>query len=147
MLVAEDLDFDMARALDEFLEHDAAIAETGFRFAHSAGEFGLEVCGFRDLTDTPAPAAGDGLDEQRVADPLGGFGQCADILRLAAVTGQHWNARLFGDALGFILRAHRADGSGRRADPGEAGSDYRFCEGRILRQKAVAGMDGVGACL
>ena len=36
MLVAENLDFNMARALDEFFEHDAAVAKGGFGFTHGA---------------------------------------------------------------------------------------------------------------
>ena len=147
MLVAEDLDFDMAWALDQFFEHDAAIAEAGLGFAHGAGEFGLQVSGARDLADAPAPAAGDGFDEERVADLFGGFGQCADILRLTPVAGEHGHARLFGDALGFVLGTHRADSSRRRADPGETGGEDRFGEGGVLGQEAVAGVDGVGARL
>jgi hypothetical protein len=43
------------------------------------------------------------------------------------------------------LRAHRGDRGRRRPDPDEAGVQHRLREVGVLRQEAVAGVDGVGA--
>ncbi len=42
------------------------------------------------------------------------------------------------------LVAHRLDGRGRRADPGDAGPGDRLGEPGVLGEKAVAGMDRIG---
>ena len=145
MLVAEDLHFDMARAPDQFLEHHAAVAERGFGFSHSAHKFSGQIRGPGDLADAPAPAACDSLDKERITDFFGGFRQRADVLRLAPVAGEHGHACFLCDALGFVLRAHGADGSGRRADPGESGGEDGFSEGGVFGEEAVAGVNGVRA--
>ena len=48
------------------------------------------------------------------------------------------------EALGLDLVAHRGNGFRRRTNPGEASLDHRPREARILRQKPVPRMDGVG---
>ena len=47
----------------------------------------------------------------------------------------------------FDLVAHRLDRLDVRADEGDARLGERAGEGRVLRKKAIAGMDGVGAGL
>ena len=47
--------------------------------------------------------------------------------------------------LGLALRAHGADGGDRRPDEHDAGIGHRLREFGILRQEAVARMDGLGA--
>ena len=43
------------------------------------------------------------------------------------------------------MTAHRLDRLGMRADPGQAGGDHGAREIGVLRQEAVARVDGVGA--
>src|SRR5437867_12652182 len=66
--VAQDLEFDMVRIFDEFLDVHAGIAEGLFRFAAGgvvAFDQGDVVVGD---AHTPTAAAGDGLDHDRIAD-------------------------------------------------------------------------------
>ena len=71
MLVAQHLDFDVARIDDEFLDEDAVIAEGRLGFGLGAGEAFLHF-GFR-IGDAHAlaAAAGGGLDHHRIADLAG----------------------------------------------------------------------------
>ena len=73
---------------------------------------------------------------------LAGFG----IGRDAAVRARHHrNAELLGGALGLDLVAHQADVLGLGADEMHVVLGEDFGKARVLRQKAVAGMHGVGA--
>ena len=63
-----------------------------------------------------------------------------------AVRARHdRDAEALGRLLGLDLVAHDADVLGRRADEGDAVLLQDLGEARVLRQEAVAGMDGVGA--
>ena len=92
----------------------------------------------------PPPPA-DALMITGIAD-LGG-----DALRLAVVgdgavgAGHDRNAEPLGGALGLDLVAHDADMLGRRADEGDVVGGQDVGELGVLRQEAVARMDGVGA--
>ena len=145
MCVAEDLDFDMARLLDQLFQHDPAIAEGTLGFAHRAFEFGLQLARLGDKTNAAPPAPGDRLDQQRKAHAFRGLGERFEFLAFAAIAGQHGHARLFGNALGFIFRAQGPDRLGGRADPDQPGCLDGFGEIGILGQEAIARMDGIGA--
>jgi hypothetical protein len=58
------------------------------------------------------------------------------------VTRHERHARLFHHALRGRLVAHRRDRFGRRPDEHDAGGAAGGGEFRVLRQEAVAGMDG-----
>jgi len=57
----------------------------------------------------PLPPPPAGLDEHRVADPVGLALQQRRVLVLALVARHQRHARLGHEALGFGLQAHRLD--------------------------------------
>ena len=68
--VGEELDLDVAGALEVTLEKDGFVAERCLRFAARRGEGILELGRPADDPDTASPAAGRGLDDQGKADLL-----------------------------------------------------------------------------
>ena len=140
VLVAEHLDFDMARIFDEFLDEHPLVAEGVFGLRARAGE------SFRHLglvardAHALAAAAGGRLDHDRIAD-LGG-----DPLGVVRV-GDNAEMARDGRNLGFGRRclrrdlvAHQTDGVGIGTDEDDAG--FRQCdrEGFAFGEKTVAGM-------
>ena len=146
--VAEQLHFDVARARQAALEIDRGVAEGGARFrsrrAHRAGQIGR----VGDRAHALAAAAGDRLDQQRVADRGGrlrdvGVGDVGRERILGAGHDRHAGARRRRPRRG--LAAHRLDRFGRRPDEGQAGVAHRGGEVFVLGEEAVARVDAVGA--
>jgi hypothetical protein len=96
--VAEDLDLDMAGVGDELLDQDGGVAEGGSGLAAGRGEGGVEVAGVVDAAHALAAAAGDGLDEDGVADERGLVGEEGVVLVLAVVAGDDGDAGLLPSA-------------------------------------------------
>ena len=142
--VAEDLHLDVARAGDVFLDQHARVAEGGLALALGRGKAVGEVLGAVDLLHALAAAAGDRLDQHRIADGVGFLAQALGRLVVTEVAGGDRDAGLDHQRLGGVLQAHGADGGGRRADPHEAGGHDRLGEVGVLGQEAVAGVDGLG---
>ena len=145
--VAEDLDFDVARALDQLLDVDFGVAEGALGFAGGVAERGFELA-LRDPRGAcpcrrrrPRPSAGSGSRgcARELAAPRRGDGVIG--------AGHHGRARGDGGAARGGLRAHGADGRGRGADEDDAGVLAGGGEIGVLAEEAVAGMDGLGAVL
>ena len=129
--VREELDLDVARALDVALAEDPVVAEPGRGLAASGLERLFELLrGAHEPHAAPAPA-GRRLDHEGEADLLG----------IAALDDR--NAGLRREPLRFELVPGRADRLRRRADEPEAGRDDRLGEARVLGQEPVAGVDRV----
>ena len=71
MRVGEDLDLDMARRQDVFLDQHAGVAEGGLRLALGAVERGVEIGAPLDTPHALAAAARHRLDQHRIADLVG----------------------------------------------------------------------------
>src|SRR5262245_6407754 len=69
--VAEQLDLDVARALDVALAEDAFVAERGCGLAAGCLERFLQFFGNADDAHAAPAAAGGCLDDERVADLIG----------------------------------------------------------------------------
>lgn len=135
--VGEDLDLDVAAALDVGLGEDLAVAEGGGRLG--GGRLHLLLEGVEVAYDAHAAsaAARGGLEEK---GQVGGGGSSrVDGVEERDPGGAH---QLLGPGLG----GHRLDGFGRRADPGESGGGDVAGEACVLGQESVAGVDGVRAC-
>ena len=143
--VAEHLHLDVAWAGDVFLDQDAGIAEGGLALALGRGEAVGEVFGALNLPHPLAAAAGDGLDQHRIADGVGLGLQTGQRLVLAEIAGRDGHAGGDHQGLGGILQPHGADGGRGRADPDQAGGHDGLGEVGVLGQEAIAGMDGLGA--
>ena len=136
----------MARLGEIFLEIDRVVAEGGLGFdawrcaiasASSSGVAG-------DLHAAPA-AARRRLDDHRIADLVGDPQRLGLVLDRALGAGHAGDAEPRRGALGLDLVAHQADVLGLRADEGDLVLVEDIGEARVLRQEAVAGMNGVGA--
>ena len=114
--VAEDLHLDVLGARDVALEEHVGPAERRLRLALRLFELGLQLV--RALHDAhPAAAAAEaGLDDQRIADPLGhartSSAACDRLLR----AGNRRDAGLLREALRRGLVAERFELVGGRAD-------------------------------
>ena len=144
VLVSQHLELDVARALDELLHVEIAVAERGRRFGLMPAE---KVRAARLLVAHDAHAATTAarrsLDDDRKADlprPLECF---VGAGKNAVRTGQNGHARLFHGGAGLLFFSHQAGNFRRRADELDVAGLADFGEVGVLRQQAVAGMDGV----
>ena len=101
--------------------------------------------GALDAAHALAAAAGDRLDQHRIADCVGFLLEALGVLVLAEIAGRHRHAGLGHQLLRRVLQAHGADAVRLRPDPDQPGVDHRLREIGILREEAVAGMDRLGA--
>ena len=147
VLVAEQLDLDVARIDDEFLDEHAVVAERRFGFRLRAGKtFGDFGFGPGDA-HALAAAAGGGLDHHRIADLVGDLHRLLVVGDDAEMAGHGRDLGGRGGLLGFDLVAHGGNGLGVRTDKDDAGGFQRLREGLALGQEAVARVDGLGAAL
>ena len=120
MLVAEDLDFDVARLLDEFFDEDAVVAEAVGGFVLGGLEplarFNVVIGDAHAL----AAAARGRLDHHGIADLVRDFDGFFGVLDQAHVAGNAGHARLGRQFLGGDLIPHRGDGVRVRADESDA---------------------------
>ena len=97
LCVAEDLEFDVVRVLDEFLDVNAGIAE-GF-FGLGAG--GVITFDERNVVvrhaHAASAAAGDGLDHDGIADAFGDGERVLLVFDDAFRTGRRGHAGFFGE--------------------------------------------------
>ncbi|MCY1363691.1 hypothetical protein D9M69_504660 [compost metagenome] len=143
--VGEHLDFHVARLEDVFLHQHARVAEGGLGFTlgggQGLGQFAFPFHYFHALAAT----AGGGLQQHRVADAFGAGAEGFQVLGLAVVAGHQGHAGGFHQGLGGGLAAHGVDGGGRRAEEDQAGIGNGAGEAGVLREEAIAGVDGLGA--
>ena len=146
LLVADQLDFDVARLFDEFFDEHAVITEAGECFTADRIE-ALAHIGFAPRQPHAlAATAGRSLHHHRIADASGDFDRVFGAGDLADKAGHDADARRLGAALGFDLVAHGGDSGGRWADEGDAGGAQRLNEAGAFRQEAIARVNGFGAC-
>ena len=144
MLIGQHLNFYMARRIDQFLQIKRRIAERRLRFGarhrHRFRQFLLAL----DLLHAASAAAGYSLHQNRIANRFGGGGEFCDIPQRARRTRNHRHAQFLHSLLGLHFIAHHADMRRRRADKGEARLLDDTGEIGVFREKAVAGMNGIG---
>ena len=87
VLVAQDLDFDVARIGDEFLDEDAIVAEARFRLRARARKTFGDLAPAEGDAHALAAAAGGGLDHHRVADLVGDGDRLLVVLDHAEMAG------------------------------------------------------------
>ncbi len=147
MGVTEHLHLDMARRGDQLLDQEAVVAEGRGRLAPRAGDGFLELAGRGDGAHAPASASCRRLDQHRIAEAIGGRRERREGLILAVIAGHHRHAAAFHQRLRRRLRAHQADGRGRRADEDEIGVGAGLRKIGVLGEKSITGMHGLGAGL
>ncbi len=144
VVVGQDLKLDVAGLLDVLLDKDAPVAERGRGLPLRPVHRPRKMFGLVDDPHALAAAPGRRLDEHRIANVLG------DLLPLFRAgdrvgrAGRHRHPRLLHELTGGRLVPHRPDRRRRRPHEVNAGLGAGLREGRVFRQEAVAGMDGVG---
>jgi hypothetical protein len=144
VLVAKDLNLDVARPLDQLFDQQAAITERGFRFATRRDQ---RVAQSGDIMNRPhpfAPAASRRFDHYRQADALRFRGETFIALVFAIVSWCDWHARCDSQPLGFDFRSHRSDGLDTRANPNEPVLLAELRQVRAFGEEAIAGVNGIG---
>ena len=143
--VAQDLDLDVARSLDEALDVDGRVVEAGAGFGGGATERGLEFLLFAHQAHALAAAAGRGLEHHRIADlPGSGAGRPGVGQGLGTARHDRYSGRRH-QAPALDLRPHGRDRLRGRADEDHSALLAAASEAGVLGQETVAGMDRVGA--
>ncbi|OIQ66527.1 hypothetical protein GALL_519010 [mine drainage metagenome] len=147
VLVAQHLDLDVARALDELLDEDPVVAEAGLGFRLHRREALFHVLPVPGDPDALAAAAGRGLDHHRIADVLTDLDSVGGVVDLAHMARHHRDIGLGRELLGLDLVAHRLDGVRVRADEDDALGGQPLGEAGVPRQESEAWVNGLGAGL
>src|ERR1019366_1123915 len=144
VLVAHELNLDVAGVLDELLDVDLGVAGRALGFARSIAQGGLQIGVAIHAAHALAAATRHGLQENGVA--VGG-GKLAGLVERDAVIGAGHDGGAGGDGgpAGGGLRSHHADGMGRGADENDAGLFAGGSEIGIFAEESVARMNGLGA--
>ncbi|OGX89961.1 hypothetical protein BEN49_08000 [Hymenobacter coccineus] len=145
VLVAEYLDFDVARRADVLLDEHRPVAERrrGLRHRqlHLLHKFGRVVHHAHAL----AAATSRSLDEDREAD-LFGNGLGGGHVGNGLLGARHQrNVKIGHRSLGGQLAAHQLHGLGRGPHENEARRAHGAGKAGVFAQEAVAGVDGVDA--
>ncbi len=140
MLVAQHLDLDMPRILDEFLDEHAVVAKARQPLALGRLESLTHVLLAVRQPHPLAAAAGRSLHHHRITDLARDPHRLVGIGNLAEIARHHRHPRRLGQFLRFDLVAHRRNRRGGRADEGDSRRTQRFDETRALGQEAITRM-------
>ena len=140
MLVTQDLNFDMARVEDEFLDEHAVIAKAVQPLAlHRLEPFAHVLFAVGEAHPLAATARA-GLHHHRIADIGRDTHRVLGILDLAHEAGDDVDARFLRQFLGLDLVAHGGNRVHRRADKGDASGGQRLGKAGPFRQETIARM-------
>src|SRR5262245_19339117 len=109
VMVADDLELDVARRLEILLDVDVAQTECGFGFALRRLECVRKIRRALDDAHAAATAAGGGFDDYRIADVAGDLDRLVLALDRAIATRQHRHTGLLHRATRFGLVAKQAN--------------------------------------
>ena len=90
--IREDLDLDVSRLRQIFLEQQRVVAEGGFRFALGAGDRVGKLSRGAHNAHPLATATRRSFDQHRIADALGFRTQCLEILGCTVIAGNERHA-------------------------------------------------------
>ena len=142
--VADHLHLDVARPVDIGLRIDPPVTEIALRFARSDTRGSGEFAGAAHDAHALAAAARRRLDQQRETDRFRRRPKSVDVAGGRHRRRDRHALRAREIARGDLV-AHQIDRLRIRSDENQTGVLDRLREARILGEKAVAGMDGVGA--
>jgi len=143
--VAKNLDFDMAGTRDIALDQNMGVAEGRRGFALTRGQLRQKILTPLDAAHALAAAARRRLDQDGIADGVGFLQQALRRLVVAVIAGGQGHAGRLHQLFRLRLGAHGADRLQRRADEDKVRFRAGAAKSLVLRQKAVAGMDGLRA--
>ena len=143
--VAEDLDLDMAGAVDQLFQIDRTVAEGGFGFAPSRQHLRVKLGFGSDRPHAASAAAPAGLQHQRIADLGRDRPHRGGILWQDVGRRDDRDAGGDGGLAGRNLVAEQPHGSRLWSDERDAVGLTGLGKVGVLRQEAIAWMDGVDA--
>ena len=106
----------------------------------------FKLPGSPGYANAPAATARRRLDHHRKPDFVCGFRGPALVCEHSATSRKSGNTRALSVETGSCLVPHQSNRGAGRADKGKAGSHDPVRKCRILGQKPVARVNGVGAC-
>src|SRR6266403_2825676 len=139
--IAEDLDLDVPRLLDVFLDKDPVVSKARLGLTRGRAEAVASLVIVRGDPHSLAAATGGRFDHHRIADVAGNRDGSLWVRDDVEVTGDARHPRGVRQLLRGNLVAHRRNRLGPRPDERHAGLDERSRKDRVFRQKAVARMD------
>src|SRR5215831_15738498 len=145
MLVAQDLELDMPRRLDVFLDVDVGDAKGRLGLALRRLERVRELAGIADDAHASATAAGRGLDDHRVADVLRDLERLVLALGGTVAARQNWNAGLAHHATRARFVGHQPDDLRIGTDELDVAGRANLGEVRAFGEEPVPRMNRVGA--
>ena len=143
--VGQDLDLNVPGVGHQPLDQQRVVPEAAPGLAPGRGDRVGQAGSPVHLAHALAAAARARLEQHRVADLRGRQRQRLVVQAGPVGSGHHGHARLGHGLLGPDLVAHGFDGRRRRADEHDPGRLAGRGERRVLRQEAVAGVDGLRA--
>src|SRR5690242_4518882 len=121
MVVGENLDLDVTRGSDEFLDEYPVVPEGRLALAHGAFKRGIEIGMFVDPSHAAAAAARRRLDQNRITDLVGFFLEEFRILAVAMIAGHDRDAGPLHELFSLILEPHCANCAGGWTDKDHTG--------------------------
>ena len=145
MLVADKLDFDVARLCDELLDEQPVVAKARLGLVLRGLNRLDELAFLMDDTKPLAATARGGLHHHRITNLGGDLPGMVGILDLTDIARDRVHLGHKRELLGFDLVAHRRDGFDVRADERHADLRQRFRKSLAFGEEAVARMHGFRA--
>ena len=147
MAVGDQLDLDVARLLDVFLDEHPIVGERRLGLIGRRHEAFPRLAVVVGDAHALAAAAGRRLDHHRIADLLGDLHRLLGVGEGVQPAGHRADAGLERQLFRLDLVAHRMDGMRLGPDEGDLGLGQRLLELLLLRQEAVTGMHRLRAGL
>src|SRR4051794_33712481 len=143
VMVAENLEFDVPRVLDVFLDVDVSNTKRSLGFPLGCLERLGELAGVADDAHSTAAAARDGLDDDGESEILRNLESLLLAVYRTIASRQNRHTRLFHRAAGAGLVTQQPDDIRRRSDELDVAGLADLREIRTLREKPVSGVDRV----
>ena len=141
--IAQDLDLDVPRVLDELLDEDPVVAETAPGFIATGGESLEGLLITSGNAQALSTAAGAGLDHHGITDVTRDPDRLVGRLDRFVPARNRADTGLCGKRLRGDLVAHRRDRAMLGPDEDEALLFDLLRESRVLGQESIAGVDGL----
>ncbi len=143
--VADELNFDVARIDDEFLQIDLIAAEGPLRLAGRIADGRLQLLFGIHPAHPFSAATGRCLQHHRITELPGHSPRIVDVCGGLLGAGDHGNPNLFRQPASLCLRTERPNGLRGRADEHETLVRARSGKLGVFAQKTVTGVDRIGS--
>src|SRR5260221_9085427 len=143
--VSEDLNFNMARTLDQLFQVKLRIAESRCGFRLRSFKRGKQFALLRDLSHALATASSGGFQHHRIAKPNSVRTRGFVTLQRLSRARHHWHVRLDCGAARAGLRTHDFHRLGTRANKGQTRVRHGARERSVLCKEPVTRMNRFGA--